>query len=440
MERARYPPGDGAGSKKPRHALASWGVGASLGVRHVNWFHILTATIIVVTLIGVAVGRYPVLKMNRATIALVGATMLVALRVLTLDEAYRAVDWNTIVLLFGMMVLNVNLRMAGFFHLVTAHVLKFARTPRRLLALIVVVSGVCSAIFLNDTIVLVFTPLVLAIAAALRRNPLPYLVGLVTAANIGSVGTIIGNPQNMLVGISSGIPFLAFTRALAPIGLLGLGIIWVVIVLVYRRDFRAEFFEHTYQLTPEVKRPRLRKALFATVVMLVALVAGAPVPLAALLAAAVLLVTRRTDTAQVFQEIDWALLVFFAALFVVTGAIETSGLGAHLFRILQPYANGGPGPLTAVSIVLSNLVSNVPAVMLFRPVVPTLADPHMAWLTLAMATTLAGNLTLLGSVANLIVAEIARGRGVHLSFTEYMKAGTPIAILSLLLGVAWLSW
>ena len=405
-----------------------------------NWFNLLTAVVIVVTLIGVAVGRYPVLKMNRATIALVGATVLVALRVLTLDEAYRAVDWNTIVLLFGMMVLNVNLRMAGFFHLVTAHVLRFARTPRRLLALIVAVSGLFSAIFLNDTIVFVFTPLVLDIAAALRRNPLPYLVGLVTAANIGSVGTIIGNPQNMLVGVSSGIGFVAFTKALAPIAFLGLGIIWVVIVLVYRRDFRTEFFEHTYQLTPEVKRPRLRKALFATVVMLVALVAGAPVPLAALLAGAVLLVTRRTDTAQVFQEIDWALLVFFSALFVVTGAIETSGLGAHLFHFLQPYANGGPGPLTAVSLVLSNLVSNVPAVMLFRPVVPTLADPHTAWLTLAMATTLAGNLTLLGSVANLIVAEIARGRGVHLSFTEYLKAGTPIAILSLLLGVAWLSW
>jgi Na+/H+ antiporter NhaD/arsenite permease-like protein len=287
--------------------------------------------------------------------------------------------------------------------------------------------------------VLVFTPLVLDIAAALRRNPLPYLVGLVTAANLGSVATIIGNPQNMLVGLSSGIGFVEFTRALAPIALVGLGIIWVVIVLVYRRDFRAEFFATTHELTFEVKRPRLRKALFATGVMLVALVMGAPVPLAAILAAAVLLVTRRTDTAQVFQEIDWALLVFFSALFVVTGAIEVSGLGLHLFRLLQPYANGGPGQLTAVALVLSNLVSNVPAVMLFRPVVPTLTDPHTAWLTLAMATTLAGNLTLLGSVANLIVAEIARGRGVRLSFAEYLKAGTPVAILTLLFGVAWLA-
>jgi Na+/H+ antiporter NhaD/arsenite permease-like protein len=406
----------------------------------VNWHSLAAAVVILVTLVGVAIGRYPSLKMNRATIALVGATLLVALGTLTLEEAYRIVDWNTIVLLFGMMVLNVNLRMAGFFHLVTARVLRFARTPRRLLALIVVVSGTFSAVFLNDTIVLVFTPLVLDVAAALKRNPLPYLVGLVTAANIGSVATITGNPQNMLVGIASGIHFVTFTRTLGPVALLGLGIAWLAIVLVYRREFRPEHFAETYHLEPEIRRPRLRKALFATAMMLAALVAGAPVPLCAVLAAAVLLISRRTAPEHVFQEIDWALLVFFSSLFVVTGAIGTSGFGARLFAFLQPCANGGPGPLTVASVVLSNIVSNVPAVMLFRPIVPLLDQPHTAWLTLAMATTLAGNLTLLGSVANLIVAEIARGRGVHLSFTEYLKAGTPIAVLTLLIGVAWLGW
>ncbi len=403
-----------------------------------NWQEAAAALVIVVTLIGVAIGRYPVLNMNRATIALVGATFLVTLGALSLDQAYAAIDWNTILLLFGMMVLNVNLRMAGFFQLVTAKVLIFARTPRRLLALIVVVAGVFSAVFLNDTIVLVFTPLVLDVVLTLRRNPLPYLVGLVTAANIGSVATITGNPQNMLVGISSGISFVNFTLALAPVAFLGLGIIWLVIVLVYRTDFRAEKFATTYHLAPEVKWPRLRKSLFATGLMLIVLIGGAPVPLAAALAAAVLLITRRTNPTQVFQEIDWALLVFFSALFVVTGALSVSGLGEQAFGLLRPWADGGPGMLTLASVVLSNLVSNVPAVMLFRPIVPDLADPQAAWLSLAMATTLAGNLTLLGSVANLIVAEIARSRGVHLSFTEYLKAGTPIAILSLIAGVAWM--
>jgi len=400
---------------------------------------IFTAIIVAITLIGVAVGRWPWLRMNRASIALVGATVLVSLGVIPLEQAYRAIDWNTIVLLFAMMVLNVNLRIAGFFHLVISHVVRLARTPRRLLALIVIVSGVLSAIFLNDTIALMMTPMVLELTTALRRNPIPYLVGLVTAANVGSVAAITGNPQNMLVGMSSGIPFIQFTLALAPVALLGLGVIWLVVVVVYRSEFSAVQLSRELAVPGEEDPALLRKAMIATALMLGGLIAGAPIPLAALAAAAVLLVSRGRDPERVFEEIDWGLLVFFASLFVVTGAIETSGLGHDLFAWMRPWADGGPAKLTAVSVVLSNVVSNVPAVMLFRPVVPTLDYPHAAWLTLAMATTLAGNLTLLGSVANLIVAEIARRRSVHLSFVEYLKAGTPIAIFTLLIGIAWLS-
>lgn len=405
-----------------------------------DWKLPVTALIAGLTLVGVAVGRWPWLKMNRATIALFGATLLVALGILPLEQAYRAVDWNTIVLLLAMMVLNVNLRVAGFFHLVTSQVIAYARTPRRLLALIVVVSGVLSALFLNDTIALMMTPLVLDVTLALRRNPLPYLVALVTAANVGSVATVMGNPQNMLVGMASGIGFTDFFLALAPVAAVGLGVIWVVVVLVYRNEFTAMSFDTTYVLPGREYRPLLRKSLLASALMLVALVAGAPIPLAALLAAAVVLFTRRLKPERVFREIDWGLLVFFSALFVVTGAIEASGLGEHLFALLRPWSEGGPASLSGVAVILSNLVSNVPAVMLFRPVVPTLAEPTTAWLTLAMATTLAGNLTLLGSVANLIVAEIARHRGVKLSFVEYLKAGTPIAVLTLLTGIAWLAF
>lgn len=400
----------------------------------------ITAGLAVITLVGVAVGRYPALKMNRATIAMVGATAMVVLGALSLDEAYAAIDWNTIILLFGMMVLNVNLRMAGFFQLVTARVVRIARTPRQLLALIIGVSGFFSAVFLNDTIVLVFTPLVLDVTLALRRNPLPYLVALVTAANIGSVGTITGNPQNMLVGISSGIAFVDFTRALAPIGLAGLAVAWMVIVGVYRTEFRPDRLRAEVIVKNAVEPSLLRKSLLASVLLVVALLAGVAVPLAAAVAAAFLLVTRRTEPERVFQDIDWGLLVFFSSLFVVTGALESSGLSRQLFSLLKPMTEGGPFSLTVTSVVLSNFVSNVPAVMLFRPIVPTLNEPHTAWLTLAMATTLAGNLTLLGSVANLIVAEIARKRGVNLSFAEYLKAGTAIALLTLGIGVSWLSW
>ncbi len=399
---------------------------------------LFAAAIIGVTLVGVAIGRWPWLKMNRAAIALVGATALIAIGAIPLERAFTAIDWNTIVLLFAMMVLNVNLRIAGFFHLITSHVVRFARTPRQLLGLVIAVSGVLSAVFLNDTIALMMTPMVLELALALRRNPLPYLVALVTAANVGSVATITGNPQNMLVGLSSGISFVQFTRALGPVALGGLVLIWVVVMLIYRTEFAAASLPAAPTVSGEEDPLLLRKSLAATILMLAMLVAGSPIPLAALCAAAVLLISRRTHPEQIFEEIDWGLLVFFASLFVVTGAIETSGLGDRLFAWMRPWADGGPARLTAVSVVLSNLVSNVPAVMLFRPVVPTLAHPHAAWLTLAMATTLAGNLTLLGSVANLIVAEIARRRGVHLTFREYLKAGVPIAILTLLLGVVWL--
>jgi Na+/H+ antiporter NhaD/arsenite permease-like protein len=400
---------------------------------------ILTAVVVTVTLIGVAIGRWPWLKMNRATIALVGGTVLIALGVIPLEEAFRAVDWNTIVLLFAMMVLNVNLRIAGFFHRIASLVVKLARTPRRLLALITVVSGVLSAVFLNDTIALMMTPMVLELALALRRNPLPYLVALVTAANVGSVAAITGNPQNMLVGMSSGISFVKFTLALAPVAIAGLVVIWVVVSLVYPREFKSEKLVGDLALPGEEDPRLLRKAMLATGLMLVALIFGAPIPLAALGAAALLLISRRREPERVFEEIDWGLLVFFASLFVVTGAIETSGLGEDLFAFMQPWADGGVAKLTVVSVVLSNFVSNVPAVMLFRPIVPTLAAPQTAWLTLAMATTLAGNLTLLGSVANLIVAEIARRRGVNLSFIEYLKGGAPIAVITLAIGVWWLS-
>ncbi len=400
----------------------------------------LATAVVFVTLVGVAVGRYPWLHMNRATIALVGATALLALGAIPLEDAYAALDMNTLVLLFAMMVLNVNLRLAGFFRLVASEVIRLAHTPRQLLALIVVVSGVLSALFLNDTIVLMFTPLVLDIVLALDRNPIPYLIGLVTAANIGSAATIVGNPQNMIIGVNSGLSFTAFTGRLAPVSIAGLAIAWLVVVLVYRAEFARPLAQNIGLPREAIYRPLLHKGMLATAVMLVAFIAGAPIPLAALVAASLLLITRRIKPQRVFNEVDFTLLVFFGGLFIVTGAIEHSGLSEKLFAVGRPLATQGVASLSIVAAILSNLVSNVPAVLLFRPLVPQLPDPQQAWLTLAMATTFAGNLTLLGSVANLIVAEVAQGRGVELSFREYLKAGVPITLVSLLLGILWLSW
>jgi Na+/H+ antiporter NhaD/arsenite permease-like protein len=373
--------------------------------------------------------------MNRATIALAGATLLMAMGAISLEEAYAALDLNTLTLLFAMMILNVNLRIAGFFQLVGSRVVRLARTPYQLLAWIVLASGVLSAIFLNDTIVLIFTPLTLEICRTLRQPPIPYLIALVTAANIGSTATITGNPQNIIIGIASGIPFVEFTAALAPVALLGMVIAWAVVAIVYRRELSAATFRAPPALTISVHESLLRKCALATILMLIAFVAGVSIPLAALSAAALLLITRRWEPERIFAEIDWSLLVLFAGLFIVTGSLETMGTSEQLFDLLQPLAAQGIGALTLVSVVLSNLISNVPAVLLFRPFVPDFPDPRQTWLTLAMATTLAGNLTLLGSVANLIVAEIARRMGVELTFGEYLKSGAVITILSLAVGV-----
>ena len=398
---------------------------------------VVAGCVVALTIIGVAAGRYPLLRMNRATIALVGATALVALGAMSLEEAYANLDLDTLVLLLAMMILNANLRISGFFGIVGRWISNRARSARMLLGLLMLAPGLLSALFLNDTIVVMFTPLVLEITASLRLNPIPYLIGLATAANIGSVAAITGNPQNMLIGVASGIPFVTFSAYLLPVALVGLCLAWLVITGMYRSDLRAYLSAQT-EVRVRVYRPLLWKSLAAVSGLVVALLAGVHIPLAALGAAAFLLITRRLKPERVFREIDWGLLVFFAGLFVVTGALEMTGLSNRLFAAMLPVAESGIPALTGVATVLSNLISNVPAVLLFRPFVPHFTDPQQTWLTLAMATTLAGNLTLLGSVANLIVAETASRRGVHLSFKEYLKAGLPITLLTLAAGVVWL--
>lgn len=400
--------------------------------------HNLALPLIAVTYVGVAIGEYPRLRMNRATIALVGAIALVVFGVLPFEVALQSLDVDTLILLFAMMIVNVHLRLAGFFDLVSTRIVMWARSPRVLLAWIIAASGILSALFLNDTIVLMFTPLVLEVTASLKRNPIPYLIGLVTAANIGSAATIIGNPQNMLIGMSSRIPFADFLFALAPVSLMGLVLAWLVLMFVYRSEFSAAYFEQPTLTTTKIDQMLLNKSLVLSALMLIAFLLGAPIPLAALGAAAGLLITRRINPDDILARLDWSLLVFFSGLFVVTGALGYTHWSDALFAIAEPIARAGVAPLSIVTVILSNLVSNVPAVLLFRPLVPQFAQPTRVWLTLAMASTLAGNLTLLGSVANLIVAESARARGVKLSFSEYLKAGLPITLLTLGVGIIWL--
>jgi Na+/H+ antiporter NhaD/arsenite permease-like protein len=402
-----------------------------------SFFHYISLFAIIFTLYGIAVGSYPAFRMNRATIALVGAAILIFIGSISLDQAYDSIDLNTILLLFSMMIINGNLRICGFFKLLSSKIISFAKSPNHLLVLIIFSSGLLSAFFLNDTIVIIFTPLVIEVILALKRNPIPYLIGLVASANIGSSATIIGNPQNMIIGVSSGISFSKYALYQTPPALIGLVIVWLVILIIYKKEFRKVRFEKLEIEEVKPYRPLLIKSIISSILMIIAFFLGVPVTLAAFGGASMLLITRRLKPERVFLEIDWSLLVFFSALFVVTKSIETAGFGKFLSLTLEPYITQGTASFAISSAFLSNIVSNVPAVLLYRPIIPNLINPEQAWLILGMATTFAGNLTLIGSVANLIVAESAKKRFINLSFKEYLKSGLVITFFSLLFGIIW---
>lgn len=398
----------------------------------------VTLIIVLVTYLGIALGKWPRLSVNRTTLTVIGVGLLLAFGQIPFENLRDYLDIDTLILLFSMMVVNAHLQLAGFFR-VAAHLLfRLTRGPKVFLAVEILLAGVLSALFLNDTICLMLTPLVLSLLLSLGRNPIPYLIALATAANIGSTATLTGNPQNMIIGVSSGIPYVQFAVALTPVALLGLGVVWVVLVLFYPQEFRDKRFPEMQPSNLNVLRPQLTKTLLVILAMLVGFLAGMPVALVAFLAACVLFFTRRVDPDKVLAEIDWSLLVFFAALFILTGALEANGITKRLFEVLNFQGNLSVLGLTSVSVVLSNLVSNVPAVMLLRPVVAESTHPVAGWLTLAASSTLAGNLTLLGSVANLIVAEIASRRQVNLTFGEYTRSGVVITILTLIISVLWL--
>lgn len=392
------------------------------------------------TYLVMAVGRLPGYRLDRAGAALLGACLMVTTGVLGLGEAYAAVDMETITLLLGMMIVAANLRLSGFFRIVEGYVMVRARHPLVLLAAIVAVAGFFSALLVNDTICLVMTPIVLDLVRRLRRNPVPYLLAVAMASNAGSVATITGNPQNMIIASMAKIPYAAFAAALTPVALAALAITVVLIAVLHPQ----EFLTRQRLTAPKARPSRPNKPLVAkTLLILIAMVglflAGFPVAGAALLGGAVLLFTRRVKAEKVYFDIDWPLLVMFAGLFVVVAGFDKAVIGpeAHAF-VARLNLNDIP-ILAGVTVALSNLVSNVPAVLVLQPFVATLADPEKAWLAVAMAATLAGNLTLVASVANLIVAQKARSGGVILSFRSYLRVGAPMTLLSLAFGIWWLS-
>jgi Na+/H+ antiporter NhaD/arsenite permease-like protein len=396
--------------------------------------------IFAVTYFLIAVQRLPFVHLNRPAASLLGAVAMVAFGVLPLVDAYAAIDFDVLVFLLGLMLIVGYLEVGKFFEFAAEWLLKRAGTPHRLLFGTVVGGGLLSALFVNDTVCLVVTPVLLAALGPLRVNPVPYLVGLAMGANVGSVLCVTGNPQNMLVGIWSGTTFGGFLLHMLPVGLGGLAITYGYLRWAYRAALREPFREPLERVPVALDRPLVVKGLVLFGGAVVAWLAGGPLPLVAIAAGALMVAIAQRDPAYAIDRVEWSLLLFFASLFVVMRGFEQTGAVAWIDRhALGLVQDGSPwraaAAVSGVMATLSNLISNVPAVILWRNTVPNMPDPHLLWRVLAMSSTFAGNLLLIGSMANLIVAERAEARGVRIGFGEYARVGGPVTLLTLVWGI-----
>ena len=395
---------------------------------------ILAATYLLIAVQGLAGVRLP-----RPAAALLGAVAMVVIGGLPLHDAYASIDMDVIVFLLGVLLLTGFLELSGFFEWAAAHIVRRAHSRHALLASVVFLSGILAALFVNDTVCLMLTPLILAVVRPLNLRPTPFLLAVALASNVGSAMTPIGNPQNMLIAVASGIHFAKFVVTLALPSIGGLAIVYAVIAFVHRRDLREAQSLVDVSPLPTIDRALVSKSLVCFGGALVGWLAGFPLPLVAITAAAVLIAISGRDPSPAFAKVEWELLLFFAALFVVMRGVRdvplvvslTSAAGSHLVGAPMRDATIVSGAMVA----LSNLVSNVPAVLLWIPVVPTLREPRFVWLVMAMSSTFAGNLTLIGSMANLIVAERAGARGEPVTFLDYLRVGAPTTILTLAFGI-----
>jgi Na+/H+ antiporter NhaD/arsenite permease-like protein len=337
-----------------------------------------------------------------------------------------------------MMIVVANLRLSGFFAHASVWVMRRAHYPLALLAAVTAVAGLFSAFLVNDAICLVLAPLVLELTLSLRRNPVPYLLAVAMASNIGSAATITGNPQNMMIGSFSQIPYAQFTARLAPVALVGLVLTFILIALFHRGEFAGGARLAAVTPPTRIHRVLMLRALIAMAVLIALFFAGQPPAKAAIVIGGLLLLTRRVRSERVYAEIDWSLLLMFAGLFIIVAGAEHTLLSDGTITAFARLHLDRVPVLSAVTAVLSNLVSNVPAVLMLKPFIDPLSDQRIAWLTVAMASTLAGNFTVLGSIANLIVVQRAAASRVEISFWQYFKVGAPLTLLTLLIGTLWL--
>lgn len=392
-----------------------------------------------VVYLGMILGGLPFLQLDRTGIALLGAIAIVALGVLSPEQAARSIHLPTLLLLFAFMVISAQMRLGGFYTRITLEVAELPLSPPALLAAVIAAVGTLSAVFSNDVVCLAIAP-VLADACLQRRlDPVPYLLGLACAANVGSAATLIGNPQNMLIGQVLELSFLGyFLEALVPV-LLGLAATWGVITWQTRGRWRTVLDDpppERRQDDAAYDRWQTAKGLaIAGALLAVFLFTNTPREVAALTGAGLLLMSRKLHSNKMLGLVDWELLILFIGLFVVNRALAQTGLTA---MAVQTLADAGvslaePGPLFVATLLLSNVVSNVPAVMLLLPA----ANEPFSGPLLALVSTLSGNFFIVGSIANIIVVDAARRRGIAIDWRSHARAGVPVTLFTLAVTAVW---
>jgi Na+/H+ antiporter NhaD/arsenite permease-like protein len=399
---------------------------------------VLAIVIFCLTYLMISGRELKILPLNRPAAALLGAVLMVACGVLTPDRAYRAVDYDTLVLLMGMMIIAAYLYLAGFFDWAADWILRRAKSPRSLLLSLICTSGILSALLVNDTVCLMLTPLVVAVMVKGRLPLAPYLLALAVSANLGSVATLVGNPQNMIIGHLSGIPFLRFSASLLPAAVAGLAIQYAVLRVGFRKVLKQAVI-----CRPDGEPRHLDRRLLVLTFAVLALVfagfmTGLNLSWTALAGGVLLMVLARRDTHEVLKLVDWHLLVFFAALFVVVEGLDETGLPDQIYQTLHGVFGNSTGGqawnFAWFSVLGSNIFSNVPFVLVAGKWIHNFAQPELMWKVMALATTFAGNLTILGSVANIIVVESARGHA-EVGFWDYARFGIPVTVLTTIAGM-----
>jgi Na+/H+ antiporter NhaD/arsenite permease-like protein len=404
-----------------------------------HWQRELVASaIFAITYILISGRQLKILPLNRPAAALLGAVLMIATGVMTPERAYRAINYDTLVLLLGMMLISAYLYLAHFFEWAAELVLSFSRTPARLLLYVTLTSGTLSALLVNDTICLMLTPLIVAVIRRGKLPLLPYLIALATSANIGSVATLVGNPQNMIIGHFSRISFPEFSRSLLPVTIVGLTINFFILHFGFRKMLRETAIDRSPHTVPKLEGGLFVLVCVVLVSIFAGFLAGWNLAWTAMAGAALVMVLARRDTHDVLKLVDWHLLVFFAALFIVVDGLSETGLPDAIYSRFQPiFGSSTPAQawnLAWFSVVGSNVFSNVPFVLVAGNWIARFTEPALMWKVLALATTFGGNLTIVGSVANMIVLESARDH-IQVGFWDYARFGIPITILTTAAGV-----